>query len=338
MNKLRVGIIGCGTISKVHFEAIEQVAEIELVGVASKNRDDAISAAEKLKCIAFSTSYELIEDPGIELVVLLTPPGAHKDLILHAIKNKKHLLVEKPIGTDLDAIDTYIKQANEEGLVLSCISQHRFDPASVFVKEKLDNNELGKVTGANCIVNWHRDQSYYNYWRSSYDMAGGGVLAIQAIHTIDLMLWYMGEVESVRAYTSRSCHENIDVEDIAMAAIRFKNGTLGMISATTCAYPGYPARLDIFGCSGSVTIEGDEISFFQTKHMNGNQFSNVKQGEAVSDPAGVSSEAISKQYKDVHKAIHNKTKPLISGEEARRTYALIDAIYRSARSSNEVLV
>jgi len=330
-----IGVVGCGTISNAHFTVMKRIPQVKLVGVTSRDLSKAKSAAEENQCKVYESVSNLLQDPEIHMVVFLTPPGVHQELIIPTLESGKHILVEKPIGTDVKKIGMFIQKAKETERVLSCISQHRFDPASQMVREKLNRKALGKVTGANCLVNWYRDQSYYNPWRSSKNQAGGGVLAIQAYHTIDLMLWYMGEVASVKAYTDRIGHEGIDVEDIAMACMRFTNGTLGVISATTSAYPGYPAKLDIFGTQGSVTIEGDELTYYHSRIDQEEILAEAK-GESVADPSQVSIDSILGQYQDVIRAIETGTKPLVTGEAAGKVYALIDAIYESAATGMEI--
>ncbi|MBP1933820.1 Gfo/Idh/MocA family protein [Ammoniphilus resinae] len=330
-----IGVVGCGTISKAHFTAIKRIPQVKLVGITSKDLPKAKRAAEEYQCKVYQSVSELLLDPEIHMVTYLTPPGVHQELIIPTLESGKHILVEKPIGTDIGKIKVFLQKAKESDRVLSCISQHRFDPASQVVLAKLNQGVLGKMTGANCLVNWYREQSYYNPWRSSRSQAGGGVLAIQAYHTIDLMLWYMGEVASVKAYTDRIGHEGIDVEDIAMACIRFTNGTLGVISATTSAYPGYSAKLDIFGTQGSVTIEGDELTYYHSS-IDQEKITAQAKGESVADPSQVSVDSILGQYQDVIRAIETGTQPLVTGEEAGKVYALIEAIYESSATGKEI--
>ncbi len=335
-DNIGVGFIGSGSILQAHYEAVSQAPGIELIGISSRNTENARLKAKELHCKVYDDYLDLIKDPAIQLVVLLTPPGVHHDRIHAALDRGKHLLVEKPIGTNLNEIDQYIEKAKEKGLLLSCISQHRFDEASQIVREKIDNGRLGVITGANCLVNWYRDKEYYESWRSHRDLSGGGVLSIQAIHTIDLMLWFMGEVDSVMGYTDNLHHKDIEVEDIAMAVIRFKNGSLANVSASTCTYPGYPARLDIFGNEGSLSIVGDDLTYYHSKLDKENSFEKNSSGETVDSPSSVSIEPIKLQYLDTLQAIKNKTDPLITGLEARKAYALLNAIYESTKTRQEV--
>jgi UDP-N-acetyl-2-amino-2-deoxyglucuronate dehydrogenase len=337
MSKLTsIGVIGCGTISRAHFEAIQANDRMKLVGVADHDPTKAEFVAKQYGCKAFSNNLELICDPEIQVVVLLTPPGYHNDLINSCVLHKKHVLAEKPIGTSLEKIDSYIELCEKNGVLLSVISQHRFDPATIFARKKIKEGKLGKVIGTNCVVNWYRDDAYYDSWRGSKQLAGGGVLAIQAIHTIDLMLWLMGDIESVKAYADRTFHLSIDVEDTAMACLKFQNGGLGVISATTSAYPGYPARLDILGTDGSLTIEGDQVAFYHSRLDKDEKVFNTDKGETVADPGQVSAESIGAQYQDFLEALEQGSKPIVTGEEARKAFQLLDAINRSSESGEEI--
>ncbi|QQK75378.1 Gfo/Idh/MocA family oxidoreductase [Salicibibacter cibarius] len=333
---LNIGVIGSGAISTAHFEAIDKVDTLKLMGVASKSIEDANEIAEKQGCKVYDDAIHLIEDPAIEVVILLTPPGVHHDFILRSIQNEKHLIVEKPLGVSLEHIDQYIQYAQKVGVTLSVISQHRFDEASSFIRKKIDQSLLGDIKGGSCEVLWYREQDYYNEWRKKKTLSGGGVLAIQAIHTIDLMLWYLGDVKGVKAYTGTTGHTDIDVEDIAAACIEFEEGKLATINATTTAYPGYPARLTLFGKDGSVTLASDEIQYYQSRHEQESYKANGDVNQTVDGPAAVSVSSFVKQYKDIYKAIQNGESPLVSGEEARKAYALIDAIYQSAHTGREI--
>jgi UDP-N-acetyl-2-amino-2-deoxyglucuronate dehydrogenase len=335
--QIGVGIIGCGTILQAHLQAIKANQDLKLIGVTDYDYGKAVQCAETSQCKVYRNNLSLIEDPKVQLVVLLTPPIYHKESIRACALNGKHVLAEKPIGTRIEDVNSAVEICKEKNVVFSVVSQHRFDPASRIAKDKIERQAFGKLRGANCIVNWYRKDEYYNNtWRRTSELAGGGVLPIQAIHTIDLMLWLMGEVDSVMAYTSKDGHDDIEVEDSAMACIKFKNGSLAVISATTCAYPGYPARLDIFGMDGSISIEGDEVTFYHSRKEGDSPVAVGVKGEVVSSPDKVSVESINAQYADVIYSILNQTEPLVTGDEARKVFKLIDAIYQSSRLGKEI--
>lgn len=339
INKLGVGIIGLGAISKAHLKTIEANESLQVIGVTDRNLDLAEQVAAINHFKAFKSSEELISDKDIDLVVLLTPPGYHEELISACANNGKHILAEKPIGTNMNKINTYLNLCKEKGIKLSVVSQHRFNSSSIFTKGRIEAGALGRLTAANSIVNWFRADEYYESWHNNPHLSGGGALAIQAIHTIDLMLWFMGEVESVKGFVTRTRDKEINVEDTAMACIRFTNGSLGMISATTDVYPGVPPTLDIMGNEGSISITGESISFYETKN-DSTQFTTNDNGDEASflDRGKISTVSLGAQYQDVVQSIISNKDPLISGEVAKQTYEVIDAIYQSSRTGKEIVV
>lgn len=336
MKKLGVGVIGLGAISQIHFEAIEKCERLELTGIYARKQDEARSEAEKRGGKAFETPDELMGNPNVDIVVLLTPPGIHKELINKAIHYNKHILLEKPIGTNIEDIEEYIQAASEKGLSFSVVSQHRFDSASLLVKDRIERGCIGEIVGANCSINWYRDKDYYQGWRTKKELSGGGALAIQGIHTIDLMLWYLGEVDSVKGYVTNRLHKDIDVEDTAMAVVKFANGSLGSISASTGSYPGYPARLDLLGTHGSITIEGDKLVYYQSVLDENPPIVHDRSAKTTDSPSDVSVEPFVIQYEDVIESIEQSKIPLVSGEEAFKAYKLVDAIYKSSETGLEI--
>ncbi|MEK3722467.1 Gfo/Idh/MocA family protein [Paenibacillus sp. FSL H8-0034] len=334
--KIGVGLIGCGAISKAHIQAIQELTDLSLIGVTDRDVSLAARIAESTNTKSYPNSIDLVSDPDINLVVLLTPPYYHEELISLCANHGKHILAEKPVGVDMNKIKTYVDLCKQKGTQLSVVSQHRFDPSALFLREKIDQQKLGKLITANCTVHWHRPNSYYDSWHRSKSLAGGGVLVVQAIHTIDLMLWYMGDVEAVFGYTDRAVHTDIEVEDTAVVCLKFKNGAHGMISATTGTYPGYPSQLDIFGSSGSISIVGDEVSFYSSRLDQENSITDGLKGETNLDHGNISVASLKAQYKDVLLAIRNQSTPVVTGDEAAKTFAILEAIYESSRAGKAI--
>lgn len=338
MGRLGVGIVGLGAISEIHFKAIQQVEQLDLIGVYARKFELAEEQANSWGCEAFVTLDDLLANEAIDLVVLLTPPGVHKEMIEKAIQAKKHVLLEKPIGTNVEEIEMYIQKAKKNNLSLSVVSQHRFDEASQLVKQKIEEGKIGEIVGANCLVNWFRDEDYYQGWRTKKELSGGGALAIQGIHTIDLMIWFLGDVKGVKGYVANRLHKNIDVEDSAMASIQFANGSLGSISASTSSYPGFPARLDILGTQGSLTVEGDRLVSYESKIDTVPPEVKSRSAKSTDSPSDVAVEPFVAQYKDVIESIHKNKEPIVSAEEAFKAYKLVDAIYKSSETGSEITI
>ena len=199
--------------------------------------------------------------------------------------------------------------------------------------------EFGELNFGAARTTWYRSQEYYDSgaWRGTWELDGGGALMNQSIHYIDLLLYLMGPVEEVHAYCATRAHERIEVEDIAVASLKFKSGALGLIEGNTAAYPGYSATLDIFGNNGSVIMENDQVKEWNFK--NGNQYTKASK-EVVKTSASSnkmsSYESHKRQYDDIVHAILEKRDPLVTGEEARKSLQLILAIYESAKSGSPV--
>lgn len=335
--QIGVGIIGLGAISAAHIQAIRENEELKLVGVANRSIGKAEKVASENNCKMYSSYTDLMNDDDIDLVVMLTPPGKHEELITACAKNGKHIFAEKPIGTDLEKINKYLELCEENAVKIAVVSQHRFNKSAIFAKSKMEAAAIGKPSLVNCIVNWYRDDQYYDSWHSEHDLAGGGVLAIQAIHTIDLMLSFMGKVESVKGFSTQIRDKKLGVEDAAAACIKFSNGALGIISATTSAYPGSPSRLELMGDKGSLTITGEDISFYESNIDTEEYKADRKSNESsFLDPGKISIESLGAQYDDVVHSIKQNKEPIVSGRVAERTYEVIAAIYQSSKTGREI--
>src|SRR5207248_5580994 len=191
-----------------------------------------------------------------------TPSGKHGEHACLIMRSGRHVIVEKPMEIRRATLDEMLRVQKETGVKLAVISQHRFDPASQQVRKLLDEQAFGRLVLGNAVIPWWRSQEYYDSgaWRGTWELDGGGVLMNQSIHSIDLLQWFMGPVKSVYAYTDTLVH-HMETEDVAVAVLRFANGALGTIAATTGAYPGVATRVEIFGEKGSAVIENDGPSY-----------------------------------------------------------------------------
>jgi predicted dehydrogenase len=200
-------------------------------------------------------------DSSIEAVTVCAPSGMHAQMGVAALGSGRHVIVEKPMDISLAECDRLLGAASESNAKLGVISQHRFDPASLYVKKLLQGGRLGRLVLVQAEVKWYRAQEYYDSggWRGTWALDGGGALMNQGVHSIDLIRWFGGPVERVWAVADVLGHERIEVEDVLCASMRFRSGALGTVTATTCAYPGFPATIHVHGTKGSVSICGDEL-------------------------------------------------------------------------------
>jgi UDP-N-acetyl-2-amino-2-deoxyglucuronate dehydrogenase len=355
---LRFGIIGCGAIGPTHAGAIQQIAGARLVAVADTIAGRAASMAETFNVARVYDSHEaLVNDADIDVVCVCTPSGLHAEATVAALRAGKHVIVEKPMEVSLEACDRMIAAADESGKKLSVISQHRFDAATMRVKQAIDEGKLGHIILADAAVKWWRTQEYYDSgdWRGTWKSDGGGALMNQGIHTVDLLQWLAGGVSSLYAQTRTAAHERVEVEDIAVAALTFASGAIGTLTATTAAYPGFAVRLDIYGTQGSAVLEGDRLKTMVLKSghsykgegMAAHALSVARGGTAsVKDEAGerdegkalgeVWGDAHRAQIEDVIRAVRADTQPLIDGRAARKTLEIVLSVYESARTGQPV--
>lgn len=356
--KLRFGIIGCGSIGPTHAGAINQIADAELVAVSDVIAERAEKVAQKYGVARVHDSHRaLLADPDIDIVCVCTPSGMHADNAVEALRAGKHVIVEKPMDVSLEACDRLIAAEDETGKKLTIISQHRFDAATLLVKEAIDAGRLGRIVLADATVKWWRTQQYYDSgeWRGTWQWDGGGALMNQGVHTVDLLQWLTGGVSSLYAHTRTAAHERIEVEDVAVAALTFENGAVGTMTATTAAYDGLPVRIDIFGTEGSAIIEGDRLKMLKLK--NGEEYASEKAAAhalsvAMGGTASVKDEAATRaataeagavwgdahraQIEDFMRAVRTNGKPLIDGRGGRKPIEIIKSVYQSARTGQPV--
>ena len=339
---LRFGIVGCGVIGKTHAAAVSTLADAELVGVADVVLERARALADTCGTAAFPNLSTMLAAVDLDVVTICTASGLHGEGAEEAMLAGKHVIVEKPLEITLPAIDHLLEVQRAAGVKLAVMSQHRYDPAARRVHELIADGAFGTVVLANAHIHWWRSQEYYDSgeWRGSWALDGGGVLMNQSIHSIDLLQWFMGPVESVSAYTGTLAHR-METEDTAVAALRFAGGALGSISATTSAYPGVSTRLEILGSEGSAVIENDRMGYLHLKRDGGEEVGpyGLEAREPVQpgsqEPEG---DAHLWQIEDIVCEIRRNGTPMVDGAAARHDVAIILAIYESARTGREVVL
>jgi UDP-N-acetyl-2-amino-2-deoxyglucuronate dehydrogenase len=333
---IRFALVGAGMVAGHHVNALKEIPDVELIGVCRRNPQKAKAFAET-HGLAWTTDYNnFLRDPNVDIVDIVTPQSSHAEIGIAAARAGKHVVVEKPIAADLTKADQLIDTCKKEGVTLSVISQNRFTDAIQELRAAIIAGTFGKILEGDAYVKWLRPQSYYDQdaWRGTMDEEGGGVLINQAIHFIDVLLWIMGPVKNVYAYTKTVAHD-METEDLAAAMVNFESGALGVIQGSTAMYPGLPARLEIHGTKGTAILEGTEISFWQVEDAEPR---GKKETEAsgASTPMDISIEPFVRQFKDIIAAIREGRQPLVTGEEARKPLALIKAIYKSAKDKGLV--
>lgn len=340
MIKHKFAIIGCGVIGKVHAECLTYIENAELVAVCDVVEERARTLGEKFNCSYYTDIEKMLrEQDDIEIVNICTPTGLHAECGVICAKAGKHIICEKPIDVNEENAAKLIKVCEDAGVKLSVISQHRFDKGVVELKKAVDRGEIGKLYFGGSYTKWYRSQEYYDSgeWRGTWALDGGGALMNQSIHYVDLLQYIMGPIEEIYASCASIGHERIEVEDEAIATVRFKNGAIGVIEGTTNAYPGLFTRLDIYGEKASVVIENDKVVLW--KYKDGTEKEIVDKDRNII--AGSSAKDISNyshilQFKDVIEAIEENRKPKVDGYEGLKPLKIILAIYKSNRERNPV--
>ncbi len=341
------GIVGCGMIAEFHTRAINEIAGARVVGAMSRNPAGGAKIAGLANggCKVFGDLDALLAAPGLDVVCICTPSGAHLEPAVRAAAAGKHVVVEKPLEITLARCDAIIDACDAAGVRLCTIFPSRFTAANQRLKEAIALGRFGRLTLGDTHVKWWRTQEYYDSggWRGTWQLDGGGALMNQAIHNVDLLYWLMGDVESITAQTATLAHIRIEVEDTAVASVRFKSGALGVIQAATSAYPGLLKRTEIHGDRGSARVEQDDITLweFQEKVPSDNEVyaamaaqSGFKAG--ASDPRGITHVGHRDQLTDFLEAIDSGRDPVVDGREGRKSVEIIRAIYRSAGSGQVV--
>ena len=343
-DRVGFGIVGLGQISGTHALALQDQEDCYLVGGFHKDHEKADSWAAENRCRAFYSLEELLADPEIDAVSITTPSGVHLDPALAAIRAGKHVLIEKPMEITEERIRLLIEEAERHHVLLAGIFQSRFQDAPRLMKKAVEEGRFGTIVLADAQFKWYRTQEYYDSgaWRGTWGVDGGGVLMNQGIHAIDLLLFLMGDPVEVTGCTATLAHERIEVEDVAVATLRFKNGALGIIEGTTAAYPGSPKRIEICGSKGQAVLEEDSITKWEFAEERAEdaeiraRFAASASSGGASDPKNISRIGHTREFADFAAAIKNGTKPFIPGEEALRSVHLIRSIYESAETGAAV--
>ncbi len=344
MKTINFALIGTGNIAHFHARAIELVEGAKLVAVHSRREESGRDFARKYGAQYFADYAQLLQNPDIDAVCLVTPSGTHAELGILAARAGKHVLSEKPIDITPARIDELVRECDANGVHLGAIFQARFGPGALALKRAADQGRFGQIAQCGAYVPWFRSAEYYasEGWRGTWDLDGGGALMNQSIHAIDLLLWVAGEVSQVSARCGNLLHGGIEVEDNAVAWLRFKSGALGVIQGSTTCFPGEPKRLEIKGTTGSATLEDDKPTFWQFETPQPEDAAirdwknAAKIGGGASDPGAISLDGHRAQIEDFASAIRDHRPPAIPGQEGRRAVELITAIYRSSKENRAI--
>ncbi len=333
-----IGLIGGGNITETHARAARAIRGVEIAAIHGTNAEKIARLCRECGGTPYLDFDAFLKHRPMDLVVIGSPSGLHATQGIAAARQGLHVLTEKPIEISTARADALIESAKQSNVHLGVIFQDRMKPHIRQLKTWLDQGLLGKLLFVDARVKWYRPPEYYanSRWRGTLALDGGGALINQGVHTVDLLLWLLDDVVRVQARTATQLHK-IEAEDTAVAMLEFASGALGIFHATTAAYPGYPRRLEISGSEGTVILEHDHIIA-----------ANLRNNPAAAEPAvrdenqSASSAAVSDfrghqlVLEDFLQAIQNNSLPACDGLEGRRSIALIEAIYRAAKTPDRV--
>ncbi|MDR7866268.1 MAG: Gfo/Idh/MocA family oxidoreductase [Sporomusaceae bacterium] len=333
---LGFGLVGCGRISKKHFEAIKAIPDAALVGLCDTDKQALNRNVSIYGGLGYTDYQEMLGNPEIDVVNICTPSGLHAELALAAIQAGKNVLIEKPMSMSLTEADKVIAAANQARVKLGVVHQNRFNHAVVKLRSALEQGKFGKLTHASAVVRWNRDDNYYAQapWRGTWSQ-DGGCLMNQSIHNIDLLQWMMGPVKSVFAYTATNLRK-IEAEDVAVVVLKFANGSLATIEASTTIYPqNLEETLNVFGATGTVVLGGKAVNKIEAWRFEGEDEAAVLD-EQLREPPDVYGFGHTDLIADFVASVRNNSEPAVPGFEGRKALEIILAIYHSVKFSKEI--
>lgn len=344
-------LVGCGMIARFHARAIAEIPGTRVAALVSRTHANGTKLLEETgipECPVFASVEAAVKAPGVDAVIITTPSGAHREPALIAAAAGKHVVVEKPLEITGPRCQEIIDACDRAGVKLCTIFPSRFGDANTALKVAVEAGRFGRLTLGETTCKWWRSQAYYDDggWKGTQALDGGGAMMNQAIHNVDLLLWMMGDATHVSGFTATLAHERIEVEDTAVAVLRFKTGALGVIQATTSVHPGYPKTIAVHGDKGSAVIEQDDVLKWdftpeteadrQFKESRDASAPGVRLSGGAADPKAISHEGHRRQLADFVAAVRENRPPKVDGREGRRAVDLICAIYESHRTGRTV--
>jgi predicted dehydrogenase len=347
-DSLGFAIVGCGMIARFHVRALADVPGTRLAALVTRNPD----SAQKLMAETgvgdvpvFTDLAQALKRPDVHVVIVTTPSGAHLEPAIAAANAGKHVVVEKPLEITPERCDRIIDACDKNRVKLCTIFPSRFHDANVTLKSAVDAGRFGRLTLGETTCKWWRSQAYYDEggWKGTQALDGGGAMMNQAIHNVDLLLWMMGDATHVTGFTATLAHERIEVEDTAVACLKFKNGALGVIQATTSVHPGLPKTIAVHGDRGTAVIEQEDVLRWdfapetpEDAKVKERFAQKVGASGGSSDPKAISHQGHARQLADFVRAIRTNTAPKVDGREGKKAVALICAVYESMRTGRVV--
>jgi predicted dehydrogenase len=355
VNKVRTALVGCGKVGQIHATALKQIPEAEFVGACDADLGRAKSFAALHDARAYDDLAVMIREERVEALLIATPHPLHARPTILAAQAGVHVLVEKPMAASLADCDAMLAAARQSGTLLGVISQRRLYEPVQRIKTAIDDGKIGKPTLAVFTMYSWRDEAYYRSdpWRGKWVTEGGGVLVNQSPHQLDLLLWFMGPAAEVSGYWSNAAHPSVEVEDTAVAIIRFQNGGLGSVVTSVAQKPGIYTKVHVHGSNGaSVGVETDRGATFiagmskvEEPPLNDLWTVAGEEAQLAQFQAGDRAQFAqidatvyyhSLQIRDFVRAVREGRQPLVNGAEGRAVVELFTAIYQSQKEKRPI--
>lgn len=335
-------VVGLG-VGMSHAKAAFKSKNADLIAVCDLRDDRIEKAKDKFGDILYYTDFdEMLKNPDIDIVSVAVPSGMHADFAVKVLEAGKNVLVEKPIDITVEAAMRIEEARKRTGKIAGVVHQNRNNADMAPIKDAVDSGKIGKLILGDFAVKWYRTQEYFNRdggWRGTWEMDGGGSLMNQAVHTVDLMIWLMGDVESVTSHMGIYAHD-IKTEDLTVSLVKFKSGAVANFISTTCAYPGLCTGIRLYGTEGSIEADGDELQTWKFKNEDEaveKEMLQKYQGNSAAtalDPSlCVGHDSV---VEDIIRAVSTGTDPQILPMEAIKSVRFINAVYESAKTGKTV--
>ena len=336
-----IGIIGGGGISETHARAAGEIPGVEIAAFYGDNHEKTSQLSQRFGGTAYREFQTFLDHRPMDFVIIGSPSALHAEQGIAAARQGLHVLTEKPIDVSTAQANALIYACDSAGTKLGVCFQDRVAPEIARLKQVVDEGRLGKPILVNGYVKWYRPPEYYtnSRWRGTRALDGGGALMNQGVHTVDLLLWLMGDVERVYARAVTALHD-IEVEDTVVATLEFRNGAIGTLGAGTSIYPGYQRRVELTGAEGTIIMEHDRIVAADLRTPDPALISPGADGKNASASSPIVSDVSGHRrlIEDFLQAIENNSRPVCDGHDGKRSVELIEAIYESSRTSLPVRI
>ena len=338
MDQVRLGLIGCGRISKNHFEAVSQIPEAEFVAVSDIIGEKARTAAETYGIKAVYTDYQdMLEKEQLDAVSICSPSGMPPQMGIDVAKHGINVITEKPMAINIEAADSLIKACDKNKVRLFVVKQNRLNSTMQLLKKAIDKGRFGKIYVAQSNVFWQRPQAYYDAekWRGTWEFDGGAFMN-QASHYVDALYWLLGNVDSVMAYTGTMAR-HIEAEDTGCAILHFRSGLIATLNVTMLTFPkNYEGSITIIGEKGTVKLGGVAVNKIEKWEFEDYDDDDRIAQDANYQPPNVYGFGHNPYYRNVVDVLMNNGTPSTDGRDGRKSVEIIQAIYRAAKEGKKV--